>query len=356
MAHRLFLLACTICCMLGLLVAPASATAQSAGDAYSTPSLPVLDPARAIPPIEIVRVDVGYSPNGVMRNRQVPVRVWLTSREQPFSGALTVTFPQDATQHARYMMEVSTTPGAITSHEFSVFLPMELEWLEVEVNGESGRASRRLEQYTNDSTDQLPGDTGDHFTVLVIGDLPFALSALKDDRPTVEQLQKDATATKRTLWDSVDAVQLAPESMFLCWPSYESTDLVIASADALTAADPRALNALRTWTQSGGRLLIVADNAGSLWQSLWTDSTPMALSVSDLRSVRPAESLLTLLGTDPTVQASAEVRFSGRLTQLTPWGIQHGWTASLEVEGDQAGSKGNAFPHTDHSAVDKWAY
>ncbi|MCX5691243.1 MAG: hypothetical protein NTV94_15895, partial [Planctomycetota bacterium] len=158
MAHRLFLLACTLCCMLGLLVPQSHASAQTGSGGYSTPSLSVLDPARRIPTVEIVRVDVGYSPDGMMRNRQVPVRVWLTSREQPFSGMLTVTFPQDATQHVRYMMEVSTTPGTITSHEFSVFLPLDLEWLEVEVKGDSGRASRRLEQYANDNSDQLPTD------------------------------------------------------------------------------------------------------------------------------------------------------------------------------------------------------
>ena len=134
MAHRLFFLACTLCCLLGVILPPSHAAAQTPSGGYSTPSLPALDPAKRIPPVEIVRVDVGSTPDGMIRNRQVPVRVWLTSREQPFSGVLTVTFPQDATQRARYMMEVSTTPGAITSHEFSVFLPLDLEWLEVEVN------------------------------------------------------------------------------------------------------------------------------------------------------------------------------------------------------------------------------
>lgn len=345
MAHRLFFLACTLCCLLGVILSPSHAAAQTPSGGYSTPSLPALDPAKRIPPVEIVRVDVGSTPDGMIRNRQVPVRVWLTSREQPFSGVLTVTFPQDATQRARYMMEVSTTPGAITSHEFSVFLPLDLEWLEVEVNGDSGRATRRLEQYADNNSLMLPPDTGDQFTVLVVGDLPFVLSALEDGRSTVEQLQDNGQSKKRSLWDSVQAVPLAPESMFLCWPSYESADLVIASADALSAADPRALNALRTWTQSGGRLIIVADNAGPLWQSLWADSTPMALSVSDLRSVRPAASLIGLLSKDSTVQASTDLRFSARLTQLTPWGVQHGWTASLEVEGADAGSKGTLFAH-----------
>lgn len=345
MPHRLFVLACTLCWTLGLLLGTTPAAAQNAAAIYSQPTLPALNPARPIPPVEIVRIDVGYSPDSMIRNRHVPVRVWLTSRDQAFSGMLSVTFPQDATQNARYLMEVSTTPGTITSHEFSVFVPLYLDWLEVEVNGEAGRVTRRLEQYTDDAANQLPGDSGEALTVLVIGDLPFAISALVDDRSTVEQLQKDAAAKKRTLWDTVDAVPLSPESMFLCWPNYDGADLVIASADALAAADPRALNALRTWTRSGGRLLIVADNAGPLWQLFWTDSTPMALAVSDLRSVRPAESLLKLLGTDPTIQANAQTQFSARLTQLTPWGVQHGWTTALEVAGDQEGPKATLFAH-----------
>ena len=199
-----------------LILAGVFTTPARAADGYTPPDVPSLDPNRRIPPVEIVRVDIGFTPESFARGRHAPVRVWLTSGERAFTGTLAIRFPQDSTQHATYLIPATTTPGRVTPHEIAAYIPAEVPWIDVSITDGNAGASFRLSEHPSDDSPPLAPDTQGQLTVLIIGDLEFAHSALKTPIVAAASLAKADGDAPLSLWDNTDAVTLSPDEMFLC--------------------------------------------------------------------------------------------------------------------------------------------
>jgi hypothetical protein len=131
-----------------------------------------------------------------------------------------------------------------------------------------------------------------------------------------------------SLWNQLDVAKVAPTSMPLSWAAYESADAVVATSEALAQADPRARAALVEWVQSGGRLVLLIDPAGSAWRTLFPPSADF-VAVEDQRKVEAAPSFQSLvLGKDASpVPISAKAR----PMHLTPTGEALGWKLGWEI-------------------------
>ena len=104
------------------------------------------------------------------------------------------------------------------------------------------------------------------------------------------------------------------------------------------------MSALRTWVQSGGRLLVVADGAGPVWRELWTEQMQLPMQLSDIERVTASEALEQILervpAADETPLASNALTVSARVASLTTWGASNGWKIDLltvRTNGDSTG-------------------
>lgn len=317
----------------------------------------------APPPIEITSIDWGF--DGVLTaERWNPVTLWVQSRERPFSGLLTVTFSQDATQKAAISLPVATTPGTSTPVELCLAIPRLCRSIEFAFAGDRGRASwtahetpRRPEDFT------LPKAFGHSHTVVIVGN-PAPRTAFDESdpadptasSPAPTSLRMATTYTSQSLggivvqsssgaprpvppsgefpWSAWTPAVIQPQRLPRSWMAYDGADVVIISAELGIAdgisLDPRSIDALRTWVASGGRLVLLAHEAGDGWTRWFPEAAGgLPITLGDRTKINiPPEALA-----DDDKRASIA---TARPIRLTTIGAAHGWSLRWRLDESSA--------------------
>lgn len=313
----------------------------------------------APPPIEITSIDWGF--DGVLTaERWNPVTLWVQSRERPFSGMLTVTFSQDATQKAAISLPVATTPGASTPVELCLAIPRHCQTMDFEFTGDRARV-----KYTATQTPRRPDDlsmpqaVGRSHTVVIVGDPapttafyesdpadPNALPALptaQNDSTTVTTnamggitIQRSVREPSRDMaagefpWGAFAPATIQPQRLPRSWMAYDGADVVIISAELGIAdgisLDPRSIDALRTWVASGGRLVLLAHEPGDGWTRWFPEGAGgLPITLGDRTKINiPAETL-----TDAEKRSSIA---NARPLRLSAIGSARGWSLRWKLD------------------------
>jgi len=291
------------------------------------------------PPVEIVDVRFGW--DGTMpAERWAPVVVMVTS-EAPFAGVLTLEHPQDATQSVLVVVPFSTTPGRVTPVEAVCAFPASCHRLVLTLT-DGRRTVRRTYGPGFGGEFPLPGiDNARGVKCLLVGETtadeafrdsqagapaPVPPEPSKPPEPPSEGSAQPAIPAPTPLWDSFSKTTIEPDRLPTGWMSYEGIDVLVASADALAAAPPRAIAAIRDWVDAGGRLFLQTGGAGAAWRRFLPDGPAGDLvALRDTRRVRAGEPVRALGG---------DGEFSARTIAATELGIASGWTTRWAVEGD----------------------
>jgi hypothetical protein len=339
----------TILLAIGLLCS-APALAQPGSGARAQPTQPSAPKKNSKPPpVEIVNIDLGWG-NVIPGDRWCPAFVWVTSQQNAFSGVLVVEYQQDATQSARMLVPVTTTPGAITPVEVEIALPSNCDHLSFSIIDGRGREqvhwSYRRED--NDVDLQMPhiGARGGLLLALSNVTAPIAVEQFqihRQNEPARKGPQPQPPPDQGkpiNLWESVQVAHLKPDHLPMAWTAYESADLVIAKADELIKADPRCRAAIMEWVEAGGRLLVQADPAGNDWRSFLPSGPEGDLvTLEPLQRVAAGPALASIVrGTLPDDPAVGP----GRLIHLTEQGKRQGWKVTWEAS--VQGGDGPAVP------------
>ena len=295
--------------------------------------------------LRLVRIDVGASDHG-FRTGFIPVRVWLASRARSHNAVISVRTRQDSTQDATVRLNVSTTPGVVTPHELLVCISSHADTLSVEIQSDE-RPIRRTLGRTFDVDDSMPPPTNEAINLMLVGDPPFAAATLSqlDAEPMAAPRadpQMTDTVALGSPWRTVTIGAARPEDLFLTWLGYDCVDVVIATVESLSKADPRAREALLQWVDGGGSLLLVADEAGSLWRLPWNDGGQVPVTLHEAASLTCPSDLVTRLRSssfEPPAQVAADAPPSfplrARTLALTPEGRSRGWTLHMPLDADR---------------------
>lgn len=318
--------------------------AMIAWPAAGQQSVPSPRPIPAMPPpddsprdLRLVRIDVGPGDNG-FRTGFLPVRVWLTSRVRSHNAVISVRTVQDSTQEAVVRLNVSTTPGVVTPHEVPVSINARAERVDVTIESDERTIRRSLGRISG-VDDSLPPPTNDALNLMLVGDVPFAAATLSQLDPQPPASDKPEPGSP---WRSVTVNPTRPDELFLTWLTYDCVDAVIATTDSLAKADPRAKQALFDWVEAGGSLLLVAEDAGSLWRTPWNGRDDLPLDVHEATTVTCPSTLVTRLrpwSFEPpaAVNENAPETFTvrARTLSLTDRGKALGWTLHMPLEGER---------------------
>jgi hypothetical protein len=297
-------------------------------------------PDRRPPPAEIVSIDLGWTRNDLVQGRWQPAVVWITSREKAFSGVLTVSFPQDATQEAEIIVgPVATTPGMTTPVEIAISPVADAREIVFTLRGPGFRTQRRYTRGGGGDSDPMPRiGSGTAGVLLFVGETSADKvlgPAASLSSPSAPESQSPAF-NEAQMWAEMLPASVTPSMLPMSWGVYESLDMVICNAADLARASARSRAALATWVRSGGRLVIRVDAVGPAWPAFLPTDTPQPPVTGSLQQpFEPGPELKQLLGTwgGPSFQA--------RALTLSADATARGWTTLFNAsakEGDAAGA------------------
>lgn len=318
-------------------------------------------PARKRPRVELLRAELGYGGEGLMGpsgngdrsgarapgDRYVPMRVWLSS-EKGFSGAMLLEFPQDNTQGARVVVPAAATPGVVTPVDAVVCLPRSVPEIKLTlIDGNAGRVlEATLAEFPDGHQQKLFGVVdSDYAYVMSVGrqSLSTAMqttSALAKPRMPGEMVVDDAD-----WWSKLAAAVTAGEDMPRSAGAYEGLETLVIAPESLGPIDPRVTEAVRRWTVSGGKLVLVVNAGGSSWRGWLPEGEEFDfVDVGEVAKMSTPPELRTMLGTmrelaqrrDPSlVIAEAGQEVSARAISLRPRGEREGWRVRWSVGGEK---------------------
>ncbi|MCC6677847.1 MAG: hypothetical protein IT436_11935 [Phycisphaerales bacterium] len=334
-----------------LLLLSAPARAQTA----DTPALP---PGQAA---AITDVRFGWQ-NAIIPERWNPIRVFITGGDKGFSGLLITEFNQDASQAARIVTPAAATPGRTTPIDLAAALPGSFERIEFTLISDTGLEIQRL------TFDHLPGPREldldpvrlfDQGLILSLGQLSVssAFDAVPDKTPpsaiappdpdadpdaefsfeVPRPLTGEDLATKR--WADLKLSRLEPGSLPFLWTAYDSAQALIIRTESAADADPRAIDAVKAWVRSGGRLILIVDTPGPRWRR-WLPDGPAGelITVSEvLRTPLPATISAAI---DAAEDAQPAPAAQARALRLTARGEAEAWSLDWPLETSDAGPAG----------------
>jgi len=329
-------------------------------------------PASAQNERTLTRVDWGLG-NAISAGHWTPLRIWLAGGSTARSGILSVEYRQDSTQSTRILTQASTTPGKIVPVELFLNLPADPGDIRIrfEADGQSPEESRFSNLGGPDASPHPTILSGTQAFVASVGlpSLQRALPALKDvanqPLPVVNGLplsglsgiEPEPLALLR--WSQLAAAPVEPDALPTSPLGLSAAEALVLRADALSTADPRSIDAIRQWTLAGGRLVLLADDAGA-WRAFLpsaaelvalaptaqlatpagltqllanpgrtlTQNTPPPAQQTDPRwgswILREAPANLTISDDPQTFAARPSI--TARLISLTPEGTRLGWS------------------------------
>lgn len=323
-------------------------------------------PKRDPPPLSLSRVEFGWD-GALVPERFSPVFVHLSSDDAAFAGELIIEYKQDATQRTRYTLPVSTTPGKTVPFELTACVPRQCNELDIIVRNQDVELIQRYRQFPREGELDMPAVDDAMVCVLLIGDVAGRIAFSSDNQPlesnpdTDSQNEDEAAPppppvttwgmpsgsanNQVPLWKRAKAARRMPADLPRTWVSYQSLDLVVMNADDITAMDRRALDALLTWVDAGGRLLIIASSPGTSWRTILPPGPE-----GDLVQLGEPERV-TLISTE-----LARLSSLSRQTELPPFtlqarpvtitqeGAREGWTPIWSLDGESPRSIGAFGP------------
>ena len=161
--------------------------------------------------------------------------------------------------------------------------------------------------------DQIAGNDEQAETELTVGDKDAAVFAL--------------------LTSSTVPTDVLP----VAWAGYDAIDAVVLHAASLTTMQPARLAALRTWLESGGRIVLMLDRAGSAHAALLADVDGVTIDdpirvpgpelwVSSLHTMQ-LDMRMPTIEMDPTTQTPWVDALSARPVRLDADARARGWSA-----------------------------
>lgn len=221
-------------------------------------------------------------------NRWAPITVWISPGDRALGGVIVTEFDQDSTQSARIVTPFAAAPNAQTPVQVVAAIPPNTGRVVFTLYDERGRRIERLE-YSDvpGSNAALMPPTVDRQEGLLVAvgrtSLPEAVRSWTDvtRAGSVSEWRSQVTAGTFTgpitgsdlerAWRRADCGAIQPGAMPLSWVAYDGVVVLVVEADAAMQAEPRAVEAVRSWVEGGGRLLIVADAPGPAWRTWLPD-------------------------------------------------------------------------------------
>ncbi len=346
--------------------------AAPAGNSPDPPTLPLL--TDETPRVEILRVDFGFAGSDLPGYQFAPVTVWLTSREKAASGTLSISVQQNSLQPASVSTSFATTPGRVTPHQLCVLAASGFNELTIGLDDGRGPLGVRITRDGVIGRQQLqttlPTCTVGVTRILTIGDCRYASESLTDlaaidPSPPRSADASDAVPTPgedfrraaSQIWSTCTVTELSPLLMPSAWIAYDAISLVIINANIIPSCDPAALEALLTWRDAGGKLLVIPDEAGVYWQRLFPPDQPLPIEVDSQSTLttgtrlssyisgvdlsdtgnlifQPFQASRLQTSTTETAPTRTATGFPGRAINITSDGIQHGWQVRWEGYAD----------------------
>ena len=310
--------------------------------------------------VDIVDEDFGFC-DGLVPERWSPLRVYIASRKEPFSGKLVVTYAQDGTQTARVVLPVATTIGQVTPIEITLSVPEGLT--EVKFRFEDGGSMRSREfryelggslRQDPDVRDLPPEDAVGRRVVMFDG--PRALDDALTQRSGITPMAPGMPAFSgqpanpvASPWVTTWKANLPRDKMPLTWAAYDSADVVVVRGDVgigADAVDARTLEALKAWVKAGGKLVVLVEPAGDAW-ARFLDGAPV-VEMSEIESRATSKRAVGVLGRrgepeegeDAIAGVAAADEMSARWMTLTETGVAKGWNLSHTITAFVDGASG----------------
>lgn len=260
--------------------------------------------AKREPPATITNVRLGWG--GVLTaERWSPVWIDVRGGQNAFEGTLTLEYTQDGTQGAEIILPIATTPGQTVPFEMAICPPRNMGSVTLTISGRGYSQKYEIDSVGSRTAWSLPM-ISDASVVLVVGDCS-ASEAFEG----ISIIDGQVTTTTG-YWDIAEARKWIPSELPLGWRAYESVDAVVARAEDIALAEPRARDALMTWVEAGGRLVLVADTAGDRWMEC---VGPSVVSAAPAARVTPHRSW----------SGRSEGGITGRVLTLGEAGRRDGW-------------------------------
>ncbi len=179
-------------------------------------------------------------------------------------GVLVLEYPQDVSQNARIVAPFATTPNTTTPVHMLACLPRNCEWAKLTMTDDDGN-KQSVEFRSLVSENALPSITGGVCMIGLAGGVEVAPSfVLATDPRTFGSWQEGTTTGSEPppprWWETAQAfnVDAMPDS----WIAYESFDVIVAREQDILQAPAGVREALHTWVEAGGRLIVQASQAG----------------------------------------------------------------------------------------------
>jgi hypothetical protein len=306
----------------------------------------VLAPSPALaqdrtPPAEITQVRFGWD-DTLPAERWAPVWVDIRSGPTAFEGVLTLEYTQDGTQRTQVIVPVATTPGATVPYELAACVPQWTQQIVVRLEGRRYRQELRYSRTPSSDTLLLPSIDVSERRILLVGEGLSATAMTPRDRairpqpdPAVPIYQPPSAPPDA--WTTTAVIPVATADLPLGWMLYEGVTLVVARERALQTADPRAFNALMTWVEAGGRLIVQLEPAGDAWGAFVgrghvdvAPARPVTPRIGAAWGERPG---LAPRAADPATQPEAQGSLTGRTIRVTQAGRREGWKPIWTFEG-----------------------
>jgi hypothetical protein len=285
--------------------------------------------------VDIVGVKWGFC-DGLVPERWTPIVFSIASDRDGFSGTMSVTYDQDASQRARVTVPVATTPGATTSVEVVVCASSSSRSMQCQFVDSQTGAVRTIDFEIGGSAapgamlrDLPPLDSVGRRVLSVDG--PRSLEEVTEPRERYSGIQGVGPGQKG--WESTWRAQIAPHQMPLSWAAYDSVDVVVVTGDlglrSDNRIDPRALEALMAWVRSGGRLVVIVETAGDGWMRFVDRARPVDVDEQGPLDVPEKVKSVLRAGEAPI---SAAQTTPVRLMRLRPDGERLGWQIKYQTQ------------------------
>lgn len=318
-------------------------------------------PQRKRAKVEVVRAEFGYGGEGMAGptgnsdrsgarapgDRYAPMRVWLES-EKGFSGLMVLEYAQDSTQGARVIVPAAATPGVLTPVDAVLCLPRSMPEIKVTlIDGGGGMANEvRLAEFPGDDQQKLFGVVdSDYAYVMSVGRQSLSRAVQTTSGLTKPRLPGALVVDETDWWPNLASAVTEAADMPRNAGAYEGLEALVIAPETLGPVDPRVTEAVRRWTLSGGKLVLVVSTGGSTWRS-WLPAGEEFdfVDVGEVARMSTPPELRTMLGTmrelamkrDPTlVIAEAGEQVNARAISLRARGEREGWRTRWSVGGEK---------------------
>ncbi len=271
-----------------------------------------------------------------------PVTVVVSSGGTSVQGTLVLEYPQDGSQNARVIAPFATTPHAATPVELLACLPRNCQWAKLTLADDSG-AFEVLEYNGAIGSDAMPGISAQECRIAVLATAEVSPTlTLGTSSQTGQYTGTPDSQPSEPWWQNAatERVRVLPDA----WITYEAFDVVVANEQDILQAPTSAREALHTWVRAGGRLVIIASQAGRrvfdaapagtadlviIDEPL--ELTPGASTKAAFALSRPALAPGTSTATPLAPVVLDPAKSPSRLLRLTPAGQAAGWTLRYPV-------------------------